>query len=35
MAAFAVAFFSGAKAQLYIQGGVNLANITQTTSGQT
>ena len=35
MAAFAVALFTGAKAQLYIQGGVNLANITKTTSGQT
>ena len=34
-AAFAFAVFTGAKAQVYIQGGVNLANITKTTSGQT
>lgn len=34
-AAFAFAVLTSAKAQVYIQGGVNLANITQTTSGQT
>ena len=33
--AFAFAMLTSAKAQLYIQGGVNLANITKTTSGQT
>lgn len=35
--AIAVAFaaLTSAKAQLYVQGGVNLANITTTTSGQT
>ena len=30
-----VALFTNAQSQTYIQGGVNLANITQTTSGQT
>jgi len=34
-AAFAFAVLTSAKAQVYIQGGVNLANITKTTSGQT
>ena len=34
-AAFAFAMLTSAKAQVYIQGGVNLANITKTTSGQT
>lgn len=34
-AAITVAVFTNAKAQLYVQGGVNFANITQTTSGQT
>ena len=33
--AFAIAMLANAKAQLYIQGGVNLANITKTTDGQT
>ncbi|MDB5200420.1 MAG: PorT family protein [Chitinophagaceae bacterium] len=33
--AFAFAMLTNAKAQLYLQGGVNLANITKTTSGQT
>ena len=33
--AFAFAMLTNAKAQVYIQGGVNLANITKTTSGQT
>ena len=32
---FTIAVLTNAKAQLYIQGGVNLANITKTTSGQT
>ncbi len=27
--------FAGAQAQVYVQGGINLANITQTSSGQT
>ena len=31
----AAALFTNVKAQTYIQGGVNLANITKTTSGQT
>lgn len=35
MAAIAVALFTNAKSQLYLQGGVNFANITKTTSGQT
>lgn len=35
VAAFAIAMLTSAKAQVYIQGGVNLANITKTTSGQT
>lgn len=35
LAAMAMAIISGLKAQFYIQGGVNLANITQTTDGQT
>ena len=35
VAAFLFAMLTNAKAQLYIQGGVNLANITQTKSGQT
>ena len=34
-AAFAFVMLTNAKAQVYIQGGVNLANITKTTSGQT
>ena len=34
-AAFAFAMLTSAKAQVYIQGGVNLANITKTSSGQT
>jgi len=33
--AFAIAMLTNAKAQFYIQGGVNLANITKTTTGQT
>jgi hypothetical protein len=33
--AFAMIMLNGLKAQFYIQGGVNLANITKTTSGQT
>ena len=33
--ALAIAMFTNAKAQLYLQGGVNLANITKTTEGQT
>ena len=33
--AFAIAVLTNAKAQVYIQGGVNLANISTTTSGQT
>ena len=33
--AFAIAMLTNAKAQLYVQGGINLANITKTTSGQT
>ena len=33
--AFAFAMLTNAKAQVYIQGGVNLANITKTSSGQT
>lgn len=33
--AFIIVALTNAKAQLYIQGGVNFANITQTTSGQT
>ena len=35
VSAFTIAVLANAKAQLYIQGGVNLANITKTTSGQT
>ena len=35
VAAFAFAMLTNAKAQVYIQGGVNLADITKTTSGQT
>lgn len=35
MAAIAVTLFTNAKSQLYVQGGVNFANITKTTSGQT
>ena len=35
MAAIAVTLFTNAKSQLYLQGGVNFANITKTTSGQT
>ena len=35
VSAFAFAMLTNAKAQVYIQGGVNLANITKTTSGQT
>ena len=35
VAGFAFAMLTNAKAQVYIQGGVNLANITKTTSGQT
>jgi hypothetical protein len=35
VSAFSIAVLANAKAQLYIQGGVNLANITTTTSGQT
>ena len=31
----ATLFFTTAKSQLYLQGGLNLANITETTSGQT
>ena len=34
-AALALAMLTNVKAQVYIQGGVNLANITKTTSGQT
>ena len=34
-AAFVFAMLTNAKAQVYIQGGVNLANITKTTTGQT
>lgn len=34
-AAFSIAVLTHAKAQLYIQGGVNFANISTTTSGQT
>lgn len=33
--AFTMAMLTGLKAQFYIQGGVNLANITKTTNGQT
>lgn len=32
---FAALLFTNAKAQTYLQGGVNLANITKTTTGQT
>lgn len=35
IATFTFAMFTNANAQLYLQGGVNLANITKTTSGQT
>jgi hypothetical protein len=35
VSAFTIAMLTNAKAQLYVQGGVNLANITKTTSGQT
>lgn len=35
VSAFTIAVLTNAKAQLYLQGGVNLANITKTTSGQT
>ena len=33
--AFALGMLMNAKAQLYIQGGVNFANITKTSTGQT
>lgn len=33
--AFAITALTNVKAQLYVQGGVNLANITKTTDGQT
>ena len=35
IAAICIAAFSNVRSQVYIQGGVNLANITNTTSGQT
>jgi hypothetical protein len=35
VAAFTMIMLANVNAQLYVQGGVNLANITQTTSGQT
>lgn len=35
VSAFAIAMLTNAKAQFYLQGGVNLANITKTTDGQT
>lgn len=35
MTVVAMLFFAGAKAQVYVQGGVNLANITTTDAGET